>query len=54
LPHFDYNEIRTLSVEDITFDKEDLLNYETNISVGDNIKVELVETIMGVTLIAKE
>jgi hypothetical protein len=53
-PDLNYNDIRTLSVDDITFEKEDIFKYETNVSVGDNIKVELELTFMGVTLIAKE
>jgi hypothetical protein len=54
LPTLNYNDIRTLSVDDIIFDEEDIFKYETNVSVGDNIKVELAETFMGLTLIAKE
>lgn len=54
LPVLDYSDIRTLSVEDLTFEKENVFKYKTNVSVGDKIKVELVETFMGVTLIAKE
>jgi Immunity protein 53 len=50
----DYKEIRTLTLEDLTFNEEEIFNYKTNIQVGDNIKVELVETFNGVTLIAKE
>jgi hypothetical protein len=54
LPHLDYREVRTITVDDITFKKEDIFTYKINVSVGDNIKVELVDTIMGLTLIAKE
>jgi len=54
LPDLNYRDIRTISVDDITFEKEDIFQYETSVSVGDKIKVELVETFMGVTLIAKE
>jgi hypothetical protein len=53
-PDLNYNDIRTLSVDDITFEKEDIFKYKTNVSVGDNVKVELEETFMGVTLIAQE
>jgi len=31
-----------------------IFKYKMNLSVGDNIKVELLETFNGVTLIAKE
>jgi hypothetical protein len=54
LPDLNYKDIRTLTFEDLTFDKEEIFNYKTNVQVGDNIKVELVETFNGVTLIAKE
>lgn len=54
LPSLNYNDIRTFSVDDITFQEEDIYRYETNVSVGDNIKIKLTETFMGVTLIAKE
>ena len=54
LPELDYKDIRTLSLEDLTFDRNNIFSYKTNIQVGDNIKVELVETFNGVTLTAKE
>lgn len=49
-----YKEIRTSTLEDLTFDEEEILYYKTNIQIGDKIKVELIETFNGVTLIAKE
>lgn len=52
LPDLDYKEIRNISVDDITFKKEDIYKYQSEIGVGDKIKVELVETFMGVTLTA--
>ena len=52
LPDLDYKEIRNISVDDITFKKEDINKYQSEIGVGDKIKVELVETFMGVTLTA--
>ena len=52
LPDLDYNDIRTKRVDDITFEKEDIYKYQSEIGVGDKIKVELVETFMGVTLTA--
>jgi hypothetical protein len=54
LPNLNYSDIRILSVDDMIFKEADIFKYKTNISVGDNIKVELAETFMGVTLIAKE
>lgn len=54
LPDLNYQDIRTTTLDDITFDKEDIFNYKTNIKVGDNIKVGLVETFNGLTLVAKE
>lgn len=54
MPDLNYKEIRTSNLEDITFDEEEIFNYKTNIQVCDNIKVELMETFNGVTLIAKE
>ena len=53
-PDLNYNDIRTLSVNDMPFKEDDIFIYKTHVSVGDNIKVELEETFMGVTLIAKE
>jgi hypothetical protein len=54
LPDLNYKEVRTLTFEDLTFDEEEIFFYKTNIQVGENIQVELVETFSGVTLIAKE
>ena len=54
LPDLNYKDIRTLTFEDLTFDEEEIFYYKTNIQVGDNIQVELVETFSDVTLIAKE
>ena len=54
LPDMIYKDIRTENLDDLTFDKEDIYNYKTNIQVGDNINVELLETFNGITLIAKE
>ena len=54
LPDLNYKDIRTATLDDLTFDKEDIFNYKTNIQVGDNIKVELVETFNGITLTARE
>ncbi|HEY5405991.1 MAG TPA: immunity 53 family protein [Ginsengibacter sp.] len=54
LPDLDYKNIRTATLEDLTFDKEEIFHYKTNIQVGNNIKIELIETFNGVTLIAKE
>jgi hypothetical protein len=53
-PDLNYKDVRTLTFEDLTFDEEAIFYYKTNIQVGDKIKVELVETFNGVTLIAKE
>ncbi len=52
LPDLDYKDIRTISVDDITFYKENIYRYQSEIGIGDKIKVELVETFMGVTLTA--
>ena len=54
IPDLDYSDIRTVCVDDITFEKEDVFTYKSNVSTGDYIKVELVETFIGVTLVAKE
>ena len=54
LPDLNYKEVRTLTFEDLTFDEQEISFYKTNIQVGDKIKVELIETFNGVTLIAKE
>lgn len=54
LPDLNYKEVRTLTFEDLTFDEEEIFFYKTNIQVGDNIQIELIETFSGVTLIAKE
>lgn len=49
-----YQDILATNLHDLTFDKEDIFKYKTNIQVGDNVNVELVETFNGITLIAKE
>ena len=54
LPDLNYKEVRTLTFEDLTFDEQEIFFYKTNIQVGDKIKVELIETFNGTTLIAKE
>ncbi len=54
VPDLKYSDIRTVSLDDLTFEKDDIFNYNTKLSSGDKIKVELVETFNGVTLIAKE
>lgn len=54
MPDLTYSEIRTMSLDDLTFERDDIFKYKTNVSIGDNIKVELVETFNGVTLIAQE
>ena len=54
MPDLNYKEIRTSTLEDLTFDEEEIFHYKTNIQVGDKIKVELIETFNGVTLVAKE
>ena len=54
MPDLNYKEIRTTTLEDLTFDEEEIFHYKTNIQVGDKIKVELIETFNGVTLVAKE
>jgi hypothetical protein len=54
LPDLNYKDIRTTTLDDLTFDKEDIFNYKTSVQVGGIIKVELVETFNGVTLAAKE
>jgi hypothetical protein len=54
LPDLNYQDIRTRNLDDLTFDKEDIFNFKTNIQIGDNIKVELLETFNGITLTAKE
>ena len=54
IPELNYSDIRTLSYDDLTFDKNDIFNYKTKIIVGDQIQVQLVDTFNGNTLIAKE
>jgi Immunity protein 53 len=54
IPDLNYNDITTMSVDDLTFKKEDIFNYKSNLSLGDNIKVVLVDTFNGVKLVAKE
>jgi Immunity protein 53 len=49
-----YNDIITVSLDDLTFEKEDIFKYKSNLSLGDNIKVVLVDTFNGVKLAAKE
>jgi hypothetical protein len=53
-PELKYEDIKTKSIDDITFNKEDIFNYKMTYSVGDKIKTELTEMFDGVTLIAKE
>ena len=53
-PELKYEDIKAKSIDDITFNKEDIFNYKTTYSVGDKIKTELSEMFDGVTLIAKE
>jgi hypothetical protein len=48
-----YSDIRTLDLEDLTFDKEDIFKYKTAFSIGDIVDVELTETFNGVTLTSK-
>jgi hypothetical protein len=54
IPELTYRDIRTMDYDDLTFQQDDIFKYKTKIQVGDNIKVELIETFNGVTLIAKE
>nr|WP_288836395.1 immunity 53 family protein [uncultured Flavobacterium sp.] len=54
LPDLDYTTIRARSESDMNFKKEQILKFHSNVSVGDNIKVELIDTSMGTTLIAIE
>ena len=53
-PDLNYKDIRTTNLDDLTFDKEDIFKFKTNVLVGDNLKVELVETFNGMTLVAKD
>ena len=54
LPDLNYKDIRTTNLDDLTFDKEDIFKFKTNVLVGDNLKVELIETFNGMTLVAKD
>lgn len=54
IPNLEYSNIRTLSLDDLTFEKEDIFSYNPDLTIGDNIKIELIETFNGTTLIAKE
>ena len=54
LPDLNYKDIRTVTLDDLSFDKDDIFNYKTNIQVGDIIRLQLVETLNGITLTAKE
>ncbi len=54
IPELAYRHLRTSSYNDLTFEQDDIYKYKTNIVIGDNIKVALVETSNGVTLIANE
>ncbi len=54
IPELAYRHIRPLSCNDLIFEQDDIYKYKTNIVIGDNIKVELVEASNGITLIAKE
>jgi hypothetical protein len=53
LPELAYKDIRTVTLDDLTFNKEEIFNYTTRFSVGDNIKVALQDTFNGITIIAK-
>jgi hypothetical protein len=54
IPDLKYEDIKTKSVDDITFKKEDIFSYNTNHSIGDKIKTDLTEMFDGVTLIVRE
>ena len=54
VPDFTYSDIRTLTLDDLTFDKEDIFKYSIAFSVGDIVKVVLQEMFNGITLTARE
>jgi len=54
VPELNYSEIRTLSLDDLTFDKEAIFKYYSGFSNGDIVKVELLEMFNGLTLTARE
>ncbi|UOK42181.1 MULTISPECIES: immunity 53 family protein [Flavobacterium] len=54
IPELKYQDIKTITLEDITFNEKDIFDYKINISLGDNIKTELIEMFDGVKLIVKE
>ena len=54
IPDLKYEDIKTRTIEDITFEKADIFTFKTNHSAGDKIKTDLTEMFDGVTLIVKE
>lgn len=54
IPDLEYSDIRTLSLDDLTFEKEDIFDYKTMLLLGNNFKVELIDTFNGTTIIAKK
>lgn len=54
IPELKYEDIKTKTLEDITFNKEDIFNYKINYSVGDKIKTDLTEMFDGVRLIVND
>jgi hypothetical protein len=54
IPEMKYEDIKTKSLEDFTFSKEDIFTYVTTYSVGDKVKTDLTEMFDGVTLVVRE
>jgi hypothetical protein len=54
VPDLNYSDIRTLSLDELTFDKEEVFKYSTAFSKGDIVKVNLQETFNGVILTAND
>jgi hypothetical protein len=54
IPELKYEDIKTKSIDDITFNKEDIYSFKTDYLVGDRIKTDLTEMFDGVTLIVRE
>jgi hypothetical protein len=53
IPNLEYRDIKTITLDDLTFEEEDIYNYIPAFSLGDIIKVELLD-LNGTTIVSKE
>ncbi|MBK9731538.1 MAG: immunity 53 family protein [Chitinophagaceae bacterium] len=54
IPELKFEDIKTKALDDITFNRVEILTFKTEYSIGDKIKTCLTEMFDGVTLIVRE